>query len=58
MGASWERNCHPAVIDCQANRNDLIHIVNPDQGLTLGTVAATVSSASNVDNLPEFSMLE
>ncbi|XP_031284919.1 basic leucine zipper 24-like [Pistacia vera] len=47
MVASREGNCHPAIIDCQANRHD--HIMNADQGQTLDAVEAMVSSASQAE---------
>ncbi|KAK0573150.1 hypothetical protein LWI29_003657 [Acer saccharum] len=41
-GPSWERNCQPASVDCQANTHD---IVSAD-GQTLDSFEALVSSAS------------
>lgn len=47
MVASREGNCHPAIIDCQANRHD--HIMNADRGQTLDAVEVMVSSASQAE---------
>ncbi|KAL5827308.1 hypothetical protein ACOSQ3_019143 [Xanthoceras sorbifolium] len=43
--AFWERNCQPAIVDCQANTHDKVSA----EGQTLDSIEALVSSASHAE---------
>ncbi|KAJ4711547.1 Basic leucine zipper like [Melia azedarach] len=46
--ASWEGNCEPTIIDCQADTRDIVSIVSAE-GQTLDAVEALVSSSSQAE---------
>ncbi|KAF5952462.1 hypothetical protein HYC85_010406 [Camellia sinensis] len=49
MAVSWEENCQPAIIDCQANTNGVVSA----NGCPIDAVETLVSSASQAEQLNE-----